>query len=238
MTRYLYKYSQTSCTSTQFSPKFRIKMKLAIVVFLSIGTYASCRLIAGPTRPTSRNIENFRLSDTVKPSKYELIIEPNFTEKTFKGTTSIHVKAMHANTRTIVLHIADLHIDSGWRLTRPDLPGFQQPKGILTEDKDAQTVNLPFTSPLDPEQEYVLVLPYSGHINEANGFFFNNFQQDMPREQGVVYGTNLSPIYSRYLYPCFDEPNFKAEFQLTVQGIGSFEVISNGLAGERMEHER
>lgn len=175
-----------------------------------------------------------RLSDSVKPLKYEVIIQPNFTENTFEGEVKILLTARRANTRTIVLNIAGLEIDQDWRITRPDLPGFQPPHGIATENVEEQTFSMPFNNPLELDREYVLILPYTGKINAADAGFF----QSQVKEDGEkVYSTHSAPIFSRLFLPCFDEPGFKAEFQLTVKDVGSYSVISNGLQAEKIEHD-
>lgn len=39
--------------------------------------------------------------------------------------------------------------------------------------------------------------------------------------------THLKPVHAREAFPCFDEPGFKAKFQLTVFHENNTKVLSN-----------
>ena len=60
--------------------------------------------------PTARRPSRFRLPPDVRPSVYELHLEPNLEAGTFRGSVRIRVRLERAR-RELVLHAADLTIE-------------------------------------------------------------------------------------------------------------------------------
>jgi aminopeptidase N len=58
----------------------------------------------------------------------------------------------------------------------------------------------------------------------GTGFFSGQFRDS------IAYGTQMEPVYARKIFPCFDEPRFKATFELGVtvdDPSGTYSVVSN-----------
>lgn len=62
--------------------------------------------------------------------------------------------------------------------------------------------------------------PYS---KTGNGFY--RFKD--PLDQKVYLYTNFEPYYANQLFPCFDQPDLKASYEVTVEAPEEWQIISN-----------
>jgi len=74
----------------------------------------------------------------------------------------------------------------------------------------------------------VLVLAFSGKINaQGQGLFYAGYQEQVTNEKKVMLGTQFEATDARRMFPCWDEPSFRARFQLTVVVPENFTAVSN-----------
>ena len=65
--------------------------------------------------------------------------------------------------------------------------------------------------------QYELSFQISGHIeNKTNDGFFMTSYANENNETTTFAASNFRPNFARKLFPCFDEPFFKAPFTLSV----------------------
>ena len=161
-----------------------------------------------------------RLPRTVVPRRYDIQIEPNLAAFTFVGEEAIDVTICETASE-IVLNAADLAIRSvaierdGRRLT-----------GSVTLDEAAERAVLCFAEPLQPGS-WRLLLQFSGVLNDKlHGFYRSTFTGGDGR-QGALAVTQFEATDARRAFPCWDEPDFKAVFQLTLVVDDNLAAISN-----------
>lgn len=97
---------------------------------------------------------------------------------------------------------------------------------ILPLEKE-EAVVLVFSAPLPVGKSFVLSLAYTAPIGDkkaAAGCFRCNEAKD---RNFLV--THLEPVNARRLYPCFDEPWFKALYRVTVDFASDYTVLSASL---------
>lgn len=157
-----------------------------------------------------------RLPKTVVPSHYRLDLDPNIREQKFSGEETIRVEVQQA-TREIVLN--SLGLDIG--LAEAEAGGSSQTAEV-TYDAPSEMVRLSFSQPV-PAGPASLHLKFSGKLTPGlRGLYLSR----SARRQYAV--TQFEGTYARMMFPCFDEPGFKATFDLSVIADKGDTAISNG----------
>ena len=159
---------------------------------------------------------DFRLSKDVMPTRYDLRIEVDLDNWRFQAAALIDV-IVHRPTAEVVLHAIDLDIGSAQavaaRVTQP---------ATLQVNAEAETVSLHFPMPL-PAGPARLEIAFNGEILERLRGFYRS------QKDGARYAsTQFEAADARRAFPCFDEPEFKARFALTLVVPPNVTAVSNG----------
>ncbi len=165
--------------------------------------------------PTAKRPSRFRLPPDVRPSDYHLHLEPDLDAGRFGGEVRIDVDLARARAE-IVLHAADLGIEHA------DAEVEGQVVPLRTRlDRHDETVTLRAARPLPPGP-LALRLRFTGALNRhLRGLYAAS-------AGGVRYAfTQCEAADARRIFPCFDEPAFKARFHLTVAVRAGDTVLSN-----------
>ena len=164
-----------------------------------------------------RDLDPFRLPRHVIPHRYELHLEPHLDSATFQGRVVIAVD-ITAPTRLIVLNAIELEIHGAF------VDGH-----AAAWELDADTERLHLL--LDREQpagSAFIDIAFRGTLNDKlRGFYRSTYTDDEGRQQ-VVATTQMQSTDCRRAFPCFDEPDFKAVFAVTLVADPSHLAISNG----------
>ena len=163
-----------------------------------------------------------RLPRTVVPSRYDIQIEPDLAASIFAGEETIEVTISEA-TEEIVLNAADLTIHAA------AIEGYgRRLAGSIELDEASERALLSFAEPLQPGS-WRLLLTFSGVLNDKlRGFYRSTFTGDEGRK-GTLAVTQFEATDARRAFPCWDEPAFKAVFQLTLVVDEDLTAISNTL---------
>ena len=157
-----------------------------------------------------------RLPQTVVPSHYKISLDPRIETKTFSGQETIDVRLM-APANEIALNSLDLDIsdaDIGQQGRRV--------KAAVIYDKPDEIVRLQIPESLASGSAQIH-LKFSAKLTEGlRGLYLSKSTR---REYAV---TQFEGTYARMMFPCFDEPGFKATFDLTVTADKNDSAISNG----------
>ena len=73
---------------------------------------------------------------------------------------------------------------------------------------------------------YTLHIEYSGNVNRS-GVGLYRADYVAAGKPGRTLATQLESVYARDVFPCFDEPAFRAVFELSVRAPRGVEVVSN-----------
>ncbi len=157
-----------------------------------------------------------RLPRTVVPSHYKIFIDPNIAEQKFSGEETIDVQVAQPATE-IVLNSLDLEIT----LAEATAAGATQTAQV-SYDKPSEMVKLSFAKPV-PAGTATLYLKFSAPLKPGlRGLYLSK----SARRQYAV--TQFEGTYARMMFPGFDEPGFKATFDLSVIADKGDTAISNG----------
>jgi aminopeptidase N len=157
-----------------------------------------------------------RLSDGVVPEHYTLWFAPDLEKETFRGRETIRVQ-VRAATRTITLHAAEIEFGEVTIAA-----GGRSQTAQVSLDPKSETATLTVAQEI-PAGEAALQITYSGLLNDKlRGFYLS-------RANGRKYAvTQMEATDGRRAFPSFDEPQFKATFDLSLMVDASDTAISNG----------
>ncbi|XP_077588151.1 glutamyl aminopeptidase [Stigmatopora nigra] len=187
----------------------------------------------GPCLPSADDSgpwKNFRLPDFVKPVHYDLQLEPDLDEDTYKGTVEIQLEVGKAS-RHLWLHIRETFVSERPRLDFLDRHGVSKPVSVKScfEYKAQEYVVVEAQEelrPTGPGEFYVLTLDFQGWLNGS----LVGFYRVLYTEDGVVKkiaATDHEPTDARKSFPCFDEPNKKATYKISIVHHADYDALSN-----------
>jgi aminopeptidase N len=176
---------------------------------------ASC-LLACSTFITAAVAQAQRLPNTVLPQHYTLTLTPDLKAATFTGVETIDV-TLAEPAGSITLNAHDLTFQS----VKISAEGKEQ---IATVSLDAEKQQATFTVPNQlPAGKATLNIQYTGILNNAlRGFYLSKTAK---RNYAV---TQFESTDARRAFPSFDEPSFKATFDVTLIVDEGDTAISNG----------
>jgi aminopeptidase N len=157
-----------------------------------------------------------KLPKTIIPEHYTIELRPDLSAKQVSGSEAIDIKVMAPSDR-IVLNAVNTEIKS------VTLDGATI--ATQTTDTAAQTVTFALPSRI-AAGAHKLRLSFASHINE---FGQGMFRVKYPTESGdkQMIATQLEPADARRIFPCWDEPAFKAVFDTAVVVPDKFMAVSN-----------
>ncbi|MGK2910198.1 MAG: M1 family metallopeptidase [Sphingobium sp.] len=145
----------------------------------------------------------------IVPTHYAITVTPDAANLKFTGKVAINVTVATPGD-SITLNAADLTID---KVSVAGVGG-KAVTGTATIDADAQTATLRFAKPLAAGQ-YVLSIDYAGIINtQANGLFALDYTDNAGKAKRALFTQFEAPDARRFV-PSWDEPSYKATFDLT-----------------------
>lgn len=165
----------------------------------------------------------YRLPRTVLPRRYDLHLVPDLDAATFTGTVAIEVDVVEAVTE-IVLNAIELTIDAATVERDGEIRD-----ATVTLDEETERATLTLDGELAPGSATVH-LTFAGILNDKlHGFYRSTFTDD----EGVsrtIATTQFEATDARRAFPCWDEPDLKAIFAVTIDVPAGLFAVSN--AGE------
>ena len=157
-----------------------------------------------------------RLPQIAVPEHYQLTLVPDFTNNTFSGEETIEVRILKATSK-IVLNSADIKF-SAVSVTG----GNSAQHATVTPYEKNEMVTLTVEKQLSPGPADIEI-KYTGILNDQlRGFYLGH------DEKGEKYAvTQFEATDARRAFPSFDEPDYKATFNLTIVAPKDMAVISN-----------
>jgi puromycin-sensitive aminopeptidase len=168
----------------------------------------------------------FRLPQIVRPTRYDVRLRPSLVDASFTGSVRIDVTVTET-TQVLVLNADELDI------TSCDVDGQS-----ATWELEPATERL-IVSPASPLSAgtSVLTIEFDGILNDKlRGFYRSTYTDDDGVEQ-VIATTQMQATDCRRAFPCWDEPEFKAVFAITLDVDDGLTAISNAPEVERSTAE-
>ena len=170
-----------------------------------------------------------QLPRTVRPTHYDVAIEPNPDTLTFDGQVAIAIDVLQPTT-SITLNALDLRFRKVVLSGDPADSGFGAAR-IEVSDTE-QTATFSFERVIPPGH-YHLALEYDGQINtQVYGLFAIDYDTAAGRRRALY--TQFENSDARRMVPSWDEPDYKATFTLEATvPRGQMAVSNMPVAGNR-----
>jgi aminopeptidase N len=161
-----------------------------------------------------------KLPKGVVPTDYSIRIIPEIDKLTFAGVETVKLN-VRSRVRQLVLNALELKIEAA------SIDGKELPGSAIETDSKTELLTLTLPSEL-ATGEHTLVLYFTGKINEqGQGLFYMRYQEQGSGARKIMLGTQFEATDARRFFPCWDEPVFRARFQLTAVVPENWLAISN-----------
>ena len=158
-----------------------------------------------------------KLPKTVVPDAYRIDIKPDLEKLNFSGQESIDLH-VRKPVDSIVLNQA------GLALQKAVLEDGASASVVL--DEQAQTATLHFPHSI-AAGKHTLTIAYTGPIPATpNGIYYDDYKTEAGAKKRMLV-TQFEVADARRMFPGWDEPAFKATFQLSVTLPKDMAVVSN-----------
>ncbi|KAI6182856.1 Aminopeptidase [Aphelenchoides bicaudatus] len=167
--------------------------------------------------------KKIRLPTDLRPTRYKLWLHPNLTTFESPGSVEIDIEVVK-ETNLVIIHQQNLNItyfslrvDSQSVSARLAVCEFLNQWAFVLDRK------------LLPEQRVKMKIEFSAAIPQAMmaGFYANYHVDHEKNEKTVSAVTQFEPTHARRAFPCYDEPNFKAIFEVSIVRDPEHEVRAN-----------
>ena len=178
-------------------------------------------------------MDPYRLPRSVRPTRYDLRLEPDLTTLTFTGDETVTLEVEEA-TADIVLNAVDLAFGDA---TVTNARG-ESLRGTPIVDEAAERCRITFASSIAPGT-WRLRLTFTGILNDKLRGFYRSSYKDPSGEPRLMAATQFEATDARRAFPSWDEPAFKAVFAVTLVIDPKLTAVSNtSIVSERAERGR
>lgn len=155
-----------------------------------------------------------RLFEQFEPTNYKLSLVPDRDAMTFSGTVIITGKKKGRPSQRLTFHQKELNITKASIVNKTKQSDKDLAIDRINLHKSYDEVRLHTNEMVFPG-EYEITLEFSGKITKPmNGMYPCFFEEN--KKQKVLIATQFESHHAREVFPCIDEPEAKATFDLTL----------------------
>ncbi|XP_070558838.1 aminopeptidase N-like [Ptychodera flava] len=184
-----------------------------------------------------------RIPDTLTPINYVVKITPYFDEEDgdkrflFDGELNFEVKCEKA-TREVILHIYRITVDdNSVKITRKS-DGSEIGVSKIRQEEKYDFYIVEISEDFIAGETYNVSMEYEGTLlqDDLHGFYLSTYIED--GVQRYLAATQLQSVFARRMFPCFDEPNLKATFDMIIKrrkkrhALANMQIIRNETDGD------
>lgn len=166
----------------------------------------------------------------IRPRAYRLMVKPDLNSFTFHGEETIFLNLAKPSAE-IILHAKELKV---WDVELK-IKGLRLSGKSIKYDTKNETVTINFGKKL-PKGEGELSLKFNGVLNDKMRGFYRSRYTHNGRNKHLAT-TQFEATDARRAFPCFDEPEQKAVFDVTIMVPPGLTAISNTVETAVAEHE-
>ena len=165
---------------------------------------------------------DYRLPRTVIPSHYRLTLEPDLAEARFSGRVAVEIDVVEP-VDTVVLNAAELEIHDAAVVS----PAGDRIAGSVTVDEATERATITLARPA-AAGPWTLEASFTGILNDRLRGFYRSTYTDAAGNEKVIATTQFEATDARRAFPCWDEPDLKATFEVTLVIDDGLFAVSNG----------
>ncbi|CED82191.1 Puromycin-sensitive aminopeptidase and related aminopeptidases [Phaffia rhodozyma] len=177
----------------------------------------------------------FRLPTNVKPLHYDIILKTSLRDRSFEGSSSILLKVQDASDKRLIfnahssLHIHSLHIESFAAKTEAvyNIPD----SAVKRDDKNEQVVvDIAALQGFNWRNgdEIKLNLGWGAELGQSMiGYYISTYIDKDTKQEAIYTLTQFEATDARKAMPCWDEPEMKASFSVTMISQADTVNLSN-----------
>ncbi|MBP9852441.1 MAG: aminopeptidase [Patescibacteria group bacterium] len=166
-----------------------------------------------------------RLYNQFQPEHYDLALDINEKNMTFTGSVAVRGKKVGRPSKRLTFHVNGLKV-TFVKVARQDKKGSQDIiLSRINHQKTLNEVRLHSDDMLFPGQ-YSVVMDFEGKITDGMTGIYPCYFKDGEQDK-KLFATQFESHHAREAFPCIDEPEAKATFQLTLTTGKGVTVLSN-----------
>jgi aminopeptidase N len=159
-----------------------------------------------------------KLPKQVVPEEYAVRIVPDIEKRSFAGSETVKLNVREP-VKQVVLNALDI------KISKATIDGKPIATSAIRLDEKEQTLTLATELAAGNHQ---LDLEFTGKINQqGQGLYYAPYQEQGTGTKKIMLGTQFEATDARRMFPCWDEPSFRARFQLTAVVPENFTAVSN-----------
>jgi puromycin-sensitive aminopeptidase len=159
---------------------------------------------------------------SVRPERYELTFKPDLRAFTFEGEEEVAIRLSKAQ-KTLILDAVELKVSAAAaRLAG----GTLLPAAKIEHVAAKQQLRLTFRTAL-PKGTATLSLKFEGILNDRLAGFYRSKYAIAEGKEGWMATTQFEATDARRAFPCWDAPEAKAVFQVTLVVPDGMAAVSN-----------
>ncbi|KAH9512989.1 hypothetical protein Btru_035539 [Bulinus truncatus] len=170
---------------------------------------------------------NLRMSRNVLPIHYDIIMYPDFYDNgdMFYGNETIELQ-VNSPTKFILIHVHAVYMNVTKaqvvdNLTGVDLAIARTFYFLPNEYYVIETVKT-------VESSVLVKLQFEGSLTKAIvGIYKSTYINTVTKQIRQLAASKFEPTFARQAFPCFDEPNIKAEFTISILHRPDYIALSN-----------
>ena len=163
----------------------------------------------------------YRLPRTVVPSNYQIHLTPDLEKFTFDGRVEIDLD-INESVTSFALNAKELEL-SGASVT---VAGQTYVSGAPSFDEEYETATFTFDAAL-PTGAAVATITFTGILNDQLHGFYRSTYTDNNGVSHTIATTQFESHDARKAFPCWDEPAFKATYEVTLVVPSHLAAYSN-----------
>lgn len=174
----------------------------------------------------SDSSDDIRLPTYLIPDSYFVRLRPNLTGSDpsafhFNGTVRIQFNVTQS-TGVLTLHVKNLSVDHRSITVFSPIDGAIEVLNVST-DPVKEFLHVQLNGQLRTQDLASIYLEFSGPIrSDLAGIYYSSYEMDGITK--YLLTSHLHPTEARKVFPCFDEPQLKSKFNVTLEKINDAKV--------------
>lgn len=215
---------------------FVLRVAVLLAALCLPAVLADTKALQPPSTYATPN-EEYRLSQNIDPVNYNLTLRPYLLEsdgsKRFTFDGEVYIELVPKTTTNIIsLHSKNLtYISQEYWAKSASAAVAPIPLALSGNTRalntDTDILNFTTSGDLIANTSYILHIVYTGLMQDDMQGFYRSYYTNDNNETKWLGSTQFQTHHARRAFPCFDEPRFKATFDVTIKRHQTFNSVSN-----------